>query len=231
MTTRIPAVLAEALDGEARPQSPFPWTKQPWLDQMHDLPDVLSLLDRLPADVSRLSTRDAVAAELDAGRVLPAFIAAMVWGWGTTAGMGALRTRWILTQTRAKGTDAVSEVVDPSVVDLLEAGAKSGRADGALEAFRLMNNEGRVLHLRSSYFTKWLYFTSAVEGPDDPNAAPIFDDRIVGWLKDPGGIRLEKNRTESYGEYLDLLASWGEPYGRTRAQVETEIFRLATGRG
>jgi hypothetical protein len=102
MTTLIPAVLAEALDGEARPQSPFLWTKQPWLDQMHDLPDVLSLLDRLPERVSRQSTVDAVSAELNAGRVLPAFIAAMVWGWGTTAGMGALRTRWILTQTKAK---------------------------------------------------------------------------------------------------------------------------------
>lgn len=231
MTTRIPAVLVEALDGEARPQSPFPWTKQPWLDQMHDLPDVLSLLDRLPQRVSRQSTLDAVSTELNAGRVLPAFIAAMVWGWGTTAGMGALRTRWILTQTKAKSTAAVSEPVDPLVVDRLEAGIRSVRADGALEAFRLMNNEGRILHLRASYFTKWLYFTSAVDGPDDPAAAPIFDDRIVGWLKDTAGMPMEKNRTGSYGEYLELLASWGEPYGRTRVQVETDIFRLATGRG
>lgn len=29
---------------------------------------------------------------------------------------------------------------------------------------------------------------------------------------------LEKNSTDSYGEYLDLLASRGEPYGRTRAK-------------
>jgi hypothetical protein len=231
MTTRIPTVLAEALDGEARPQRPFPWTKQPWIDQMHDLPDVLSLLDRLPERVNRQSTRDAVSAELNAGRVLPAFIAVMVWGWGTASGRGALRTRWILTQTKAKSAAAVSEGVDPLVSDRLAAGARTVRADGALEAFRLMNNEGRILHLRSSYFTKWLYFTSAVDGPDDPNAAPIFDDRIVGWFKGPAGVPLEKNLTGSYGEYLDLLASWGESYGRTRAQVETEIFRLATGRG
>jgi hypothetical protein len=231
MTTRIPVILAEALEGKARPQSPFPWTKQPWLHQMHDLPDVLSLLDRLPDRVSRQSTLDAVSAELNAGRVLPAFIAAMVWGWGTTAGMGAPRTRWILTQTKAKSADAVSEPVDPSVADRLEAGVRSVRTDGALEAFRLMNNEGRILHLRASYFTKWLHFTSAVDGPEDPNAAPIFDDRIVAWLEDPAGVPLEKNRTDSYGEYLDLLASWGDPYRRTRAQVETEIFRLATGRG
>jgi hypothetical protein len=117
---------------------------------------------------------------VNAERILPAFVAVMVWGWGTTAGMGALRTRWILTQTQVKSTDAVSEPVDPSVADRLEAGAKSVRADGAFEAFRLTNNEGRILHLRSSYFTKWLYFTSAVDGPDDPNAAPIFDGRIVG---------------------------------------------------
>jgi hypothetical protein len=128
---------------------------------------------------------------MNEGRVLPAFIAAMVWGSGTTAGMGALRTRWMVTQTKTKG---------------------------------------RVRHLRSSYFTKWLHFTSSVDGPDDPNAAPILDDRIVGWLKDPAGVPLEKNCTDSYGEYVDLLASWGEPYGRTRAQVETEIFQLATGR-
>lgn len=231
MTTPIPAVLADALNCEARPQSPFPWTKQPWLDQMHDLPDVLSLLDRLPERVSRQSTLGAVSAELSAGRVLPAFIAVMVWGWGTTAGMGALRTRWILTQTKAKSTDAASEPVDPSVAKRLEAGASSVRADGALEAFRLMNNEGRILHLRSSYLTKWLYFTSAVEGTEDLNAAPIFDDRIVGWLENPAGVLLEKNSTDSYGAYLDLLTSWGRPYGRTRAQVETEIFRLATGPG
>lgn len=30
--------LGEALDGAARLQSPFPWTKQPGLDQMHDHP-------------------------------------------------------------------------------------------------------------------------------------------------------------------------------------------------
>lgn len=231
MTTRIPAVLAEALDGEARPQSPFPWAKQPWLDQMHDLPEVLALLDGLPERVSRESTLDTVSAELGEGKVLAAFVAAMVWGWGTTAGRGALRTRWILTQTKSKSVDTVFEPVDSAVADRLEAGARSVRADGALEAFRLMNNEGRILHLRSSYFTKWLYFTSALGGTEDPNAAPIFDDRIVGWLEDRAGVPLEKNRTDSYGEYLDLLADWGEPYGRTRAQVETEIFRLATGRG
>lgn len=231
MTKPIPAVLADALAGEARRQSPFPWTKQPWIEQMHDLPEVLSLLERLPGKVSRESTLHAVSAELDEGRVLPAFIAAMVWGWGTTAGMGALRTRWILTQTKAKSAEAASEPVDPIVKTRLEAAAGTVRDSGPVEAFRLMNNSGRLTHLRASYFTKWLYFTSARKGPEDPDAAPIFDDRIVGWLEEAAEVPLEKNSTEAYREYLDLLATWGEPFGRTRVQVETEIFRLASGRG
>lgn len=155
----------------------------------------------------------------------------MVWGWGTTAGMGAIRTRWILTQTKVKSADTISESVDPSVAVRLEAGAKCVRAEGALEAFWLMNNEGRILHLRSSYFTKWLYSTSALDGTDDPKAAPIFDDRIVGWLEHTAGAPLEKTRTDSYGEYVELLEGWGKPYGLTRTQVEAEIFRLATERG
>lgn len=231
MTPQIPSVLKEALDGHARPQEPFRWKKQPWLDQMHDLPDVVALVERLPDRVSRQSTLDAVSTAMNTGGALPAFIAVMIWGWGTAAGMGALRTRWILTQTKAKSAHAISEAVDPLVAKRLKAGARSAYADGALEAFRLMNNEGRILHLGPSYFTKWLYFTSAVDGPYDSKAAPILDDRIVEWLKDSAGVRLERNRTSSYSEYLDLLASWGEPYGRTRVQVETEIFRLATGRG
>lgn len=231
MTTCIPDVLAEALKGEARPQSAFPWTRQPWIDQMHDLPDVLSLLESLPERVSRQSTLEVVSVELARGRVIPAFISAMVWGWGTTAGRGAPRTRWILTQTRAKGAGAISEPIDLSVAERLEAVAHSVREDGALEAFRLMNNEGRILHLGSSYFSKWLYFASAVNGAVDPNAAPIFDDRTVGWLEGRAGVSLDRKSTSSYGEYLNLLEGWGKPYGRTRVQVETEIFRLATGRG
>lgn len=30
----------------------------------------------------------------------------------------------------------------------------------------------------------------------------------AGWLEDPVGVPQEKHCTDSYGEYLDLLASW-----------------------
>ncbi len=103
---------------------------------MHDLPDVLSLLDRLPERVSRQSTLDAVSAELNGGQSPPRIHR------GDGVGMG--HRRW------------------------------HGRTSDRVE-------------------------THPDQGQEH--------------------------------EYLDLLAGWGEAYGRTRAQVETEIFRLATGRG
>lgn len=64
---------------------------------MHDLPDVLNMLEALPDRIDRRVVAEAVSAELEAGRVLPGFVAAMVWGWGDKGGRGAVRTRWILT--------------------------------------------------------------------------------------------------------------------------------------
>ncbi|SDL79331.1 hypothetical protein SAMN04487916_114115 [Arthrobacter sp. ov407] len=120
--------------------------------------------------------------------------------------------------------------VVPSVSGRLEAGAQAARDDGPHEAFRLMNNDGAIKHLGRSYFTKWLYFASALEGPDDAAAAPILDDKIAGWLDREAKFSLDRT-TASYARYLELLACWGERYGRTRVQVEKAIFKLATGRG
>jgi hypothetical protein len=93
-----------------------------------------------------------------------------------------------------------------------------------------MNNEGAIKHFGRSYFTKWLYFASALDGPDDAAAAPILDEKITGWLVKQAELSLDKS-TASYVQYLELLACWGAPHGRTRVQVEKAIFKLATGRG
>lgn len=112
----------------------------------------------------------------------------------------------------------------------LAASVDTVRTKGPLEAFRVMRNEGKIKHLGSAYFTKWLYFTSALDGPDDSQATPILDQQVAVWLKTHAEIHLDINRTESYARYLDLLATWGETYGRSRVQVEKAIFGLATGR-
>jgi hypothetical protein len=195
---------------------------------MHDLPDVLTILDKLPERVDRHSTREVVLSELEAGRILPAFVSAMIWGYGTT-GFGPVRTRWILTGV-GDGR-ALRAPVLPSVAERLQAGATMARQLGSLEAFRVMNNHGSVKHLRSAYFTKWLYFTTALQGPDDPAAAPIIDSKVAGWVRQQTGVSLDVHSTASYSDYMELLTEWAKEYHRSPIQVEKAIFGLATGRG
>ncbi|WP_396136738.1 hypothetical protein [Arthrobacter sp. AB6] len=230
MSPNVPPLLVGPLGEEPATQGSFPWIRDKWREHMHDLPDVLRTLDQLPDRVDRQSTRAVVLSELAQGRVLSAFIPAMVWGWGTT-GLGPVRTRWALTQIDNRSDDALQLPVDPTVAERLDAGARAVRKDGPLGAFRLMNNAGRIKHLGPSYFTKWLYFSSALQGPDDAAAAPILDKRIVDWLREHADISLDADKSPSYADYLELLTDWGDQYGRTRVQVEKAIFKLATGRG
>lgn len=229
MNIDVPISLEPFLSSNQVPQASFPWGRQAWQLQMHDLPEVLETLSQLPDRVDRELIGQVVQNELQAGRVLCAFIPAMVWGWGTTSGLGALRTRWVLTGVGEKS--AIEENVLPSVSERLHAGVVAVRSKGPVEAFRLMNNEGHIKHLGSSYFTKWIYFSSALAGPDDPSAAPILDDTITDWLNEETEMKVDRTKTASYSAYLDLLECWGEKYGLSRVQVETAIFRLATGRG
>lgn len=230
MTIDIPPALAGLLQDEPTPQESFPWIRQPWVDQMHDQPEVLAILEQLPDRIDRPMIRDVVMSELGSGRVLSAFVPAMVWGWGTASGRGALRTRWILTEVSDRSQPAAPLPVVASVSERLEASARAVREAGPEEAYRLMYNEGAIKHFGRSYFTKWLYFASALEGPDDPAAAPILDDKITAWLGKEAELLFDKS-TASYAQYLELLACWGEPHGQTRVQVEKAIFKLATGRG
>ena len=193
---------------------------------MQDLPQVMDVLGRMPERVDRASTREVVLQELEAGRTLPAFVTAMVWGYGTT-GYGPVRTRWVLTGTK---TNPMESPVLPQVPARLEAGATAVLQDGSLEAFRLMNNEGKVKYLGPAFFTKWLYFTSAFQSPDDAKAAPILDKQVSDWLLAHAGVSLEPDRTSSYERYVGLLTAWGRLHNRTAVQIEKAIFGLATGR-
>lgn len=224
----MPSELAEILAMAPSPQGSFPWHRRPWLEQMHDVPSVLAILESLPDRVDRHSTREVVLSELEAGRILPAFVSAMIWGYGTT-GFGPVRTRWVLTGVGDRS--ALQAPVLSSVAERLNTGALAVRQRGPVDAFRVLNNRGSVKHLRSAYFTKWLYFTSALRGPDDPAAAPIIDSKVTAWIRKQTGVSLDVHSTASYSDYLELLAGWAEQYQRSPIQVEKAIFGLATGRG
>lgn len=194
---------------------------------MQDLPQVMDVLRRMHERVDRVSTRDVVLEELEAGRTLPTFVTAMVWGYGTT-GYGPVRTRWVLTGIKTKPLESP---ILPYLSERLEAGVTAVRRNGPLAAFRLMNNEGKIKYLGSAFFTKWLYFTSALQSPDDAKAAPILDKQVSDWLFAHAGLSLVPDRTTSYERYLELLDAWSHQHNRTAVRIEKAIFGLATRRG
>lgn len=218
--------LAAVLAQPPIPQRSFPWNRSAWSSAMHDLPDVRKLLDSLPDRVDRDSIRDVVAVQLKDGGVLPAFVSAMVWGYGDS-GYGPTRVRWVLTGVK---TGAAEAPVRGDVEELLRTAAETVRAQGPVEGFRYMNNDGRIKYLAGAFFTKWLYFASATTGADDSNAAPILDKQVHDWLQREASISVNIHRTQDYQRYLETLKAWGNAYSRTPVQVEKAIFGLATGR-
>lgn len=81
------------------------------------------------------------------------------------------------------------------------------RDQGPVDGFRYLNNAGRING--AAFFTKWLYFASALTNADDPCAAPILDKQVSDWLEREASISLKIHRTPDYKRYLDILKDWG----------------------
>lgn len=226
MTQGVPPLLAEVLAQPPVPQRSFPWNRSAWVSGMHDLPDVRQVLASLPDRVDRNQIREVVTAQLEAGRVLPAFVSAMVWGYGDR-GYGPTRVRWVLTGVKTGTHDAP---IRDDIADRLGAAADMVRTHGPVEGFRYLNNEGHIKYLAGAFFTKWLYFASAIISADDANAAPILDKQVQDWLRNHAEMSISVRRTPDYQCYLDTLTGWGGAHARTPVQVEKAIFGLATGR-
>lgn len=216
MTPEVPPLLAEVLRKPPVPQRAFPWKPAAWRKEMHDLPDVLQVLDELPPQVDRSIVRETVLAELEGRRILPAFVSAMVWGHGDT-GYGPTRVRWALTGVDTGVHDAP---IRGDIAGILATAAEIVRAEGPVEGFRYMSNARHIKYLASAFFTKWLYFASALAGADDPNAAPILDKQVHDGLEKQADLSLDISRTLEYERYVNTLAHWGDPFGRTPVQVE-----------
>ena len=218
----LPERLSDALAADPVPQAAFRWNREAWAPVTEGVEGGSDLLDSLPDEVDRESTRDIVARELVVGHTLRAFLAVMVWGWGTT-GNGPLRTRWVLTGVGRK--DAFDHPVRSGIAPRLTRAAELVGERTPVEACRYLLNEGALKHFKMSYLTKWLYFASARGGLDDPRVAPILDTRVADWFASECGMTLDLNRTDTYARYLRTLTEWGGQT-RTPAQVELAIFEL-----
>lgn len=229
MDTTLPASLAAALSAGHTPQRGFSWKPESWSAALVDCPEVVDQLNSLPDRIDRDEVCRVVTANLSLGKVLSAFVTSMIWGYGDS-GYGPARVRWVLTGIR--GRKAAHAPVLPDVAERLQAAAHVVRERGPVEGFRHMNNSGRIKYLGSAFFTKWLYFASALSGPDDPKAAPILDKRVRDWLAENARVHLNITKTADYQRYLELLVAWGggSHPKRSAVQVEKVIFGLATGR-
>ncbi|CEG87491.1 Putative uncharacterized protein [Propionibacterium freudenreichii] len=220
-TPPVPALLAPLLE-HPTDQRAFPWKREHW-SRLDRFGGVAKALDALPVTVDRESTRIAVRSQLASDHLLGAFVAAMVWGYGTT-GYGPARTERVLTGSYSHGR--LSPVVEAS----LRQSVNIARDEGSVAAYRHLNNEGHIPNLGPAFFTKWLYFITATAGVTDPEAAPILDAQVIGWLRSHSELRLQPGLTADYERYIVTLRAWGTRYDLSSAQVEREIFGLATGR-
>lgn len=252
--TTVPVSLHALLTTPFRPAPPVRWHRahwQLWADRMGQdfrLPDVDDTVDR--ADAAAL-----VHEELERGRTTPAFVAAMVWAYGT-ANDGPYRTATVLGGRR-RPTAVQPEVVaalDDAVGTARDATAPAGTAgaeapagpgpevstgralprsvaaDAARSAHRRIVQH-RLHGLAPAGLTAWLHFASARRDPYAPHAVPVLDDDVRGWLATDADLPLRDGHPDDYGRYVERLVTWGRPFGRTPVQVESSVRTLvASGR-
>ncbi|OLZ54469.1 hypothetical protein BS329_08035 [Amycolatopsis coloradensis] len=143
----------------------------------------------------------------------PAFLVAMIWGYGPV-GYGAWRTARVLAE-------------NPHAIDRLAEVARVARDDGGLAAFRVMADEP-LRYLGVAFGTKYLRFVTAAQSSGHA-VAPILDAVVRRWLLAHHGLRLniDEWRPEAYERYVELLTSWSAELGLTADTVEQLIFRSA----
>lgn len=237
----------------ARPQQEFTWRPRSWKDgfgkRALDLPGV-NLLEAVESiakaagsfteDRSATIDREMVKnlhdpevlhpnGSTEPQAVVTAFIASMIWGYGTT-GYGPYRTARVL------GTD-------PAAVSHLVAVARTAqdRDAGGDAAFREIwegrcNDRDHLKYLGPAFGTKFLYFLTAAA--DDVPTTPVMDAVVRRWFSREAKVWLNVTswKPSSYEKYLSLLDTWrealapengGEPPGPD--QVEYVIFAMERG--
>jgi hypothetical protein len=90
--------------------------------------------------------------ELSAGRVLPAFVAAMIWGYGST-GYVPVRVRWVLTGVRGRASAAAT--IRPDVSEKLADRAQVAGWLRAKEVVSLRVDETRDYESYLQLLREW----------------------------------------------------------------------------
>jgi hypothetical protein len=149
--------------------------------------------------ISRSDVARYVEAATTEDGAVRAFIASMIWGYGTI-GYGAYRTSKILGENPGSGGR------------LLEVAhlARSGDWEGAFTA----TADPGLKHLGMAFGTKYLYFCSLAAG-DDKAIAPILDSVVAQWLAvhTPLEPKLNGWGLAEYRRYVSLMHGWADELG------------------
>ena len=133
--------------------------------------------------------------------------------WGTSPGITLSR--------------ALKPLNEPGVEDKLAAALQLVRTEGALSAYRALNDGGRlkVRNLAAGFFTKFLYFGGYNSKPLLGRPL-IYDSNVAAALRkltnDP--MWTASPTTATYGRYLDMAANWARELDTDPDVVERALF-------
>ena len=206
--------VLEGLVGEWRSegepaQKGIEWPRSDWLA---DFPTHEDLLRQLPRRLGRASVRDVCAdAALDGTTAQRAFLAVMVWGFGSV-GYGRHRVHEILSDT-------------PRSAERLVAVARTLAGRGVLTAYRRLGDleDCRLKGLGPAFGTKYLYFCQPAGA--EPMAL-IHDSNVVKWFKRHASLDLSCDGWDEsiYSGYLDQMGNWAAGLRCRPDDLELRIF-------
>ncbi len=216
MSKRVPwAVerLVESYRGGEVQQKTYSWRQDSFERYFFDRAD---LIVGLPGKIGRADVVDRCRRIVDVPTAEHAFVASMVWGFGTGDNRGAWRTRQMID--------------DPGAGEKLLLIARCARQGPPVAAFREAA-ANRIRLLGPSFWTKFLCFCSLAdrdrEVSADPGVAPILDSRLSSWVNDETGesISFWDTTGSAYERYVSLLNDWAEQVDLRVDVIEELIFR------
>ena len=209
----VPPVLRQVV-GEWRaagspPQPGTLWPRDLWLT---DLPQHADLFRGLPTLLARADVRAACAgAADDANSAERAFVAVMVWGFGSV-GYSRFRTANML--------------LTPHAPDRLLAVAQTLATAGPIAAYRCLadRSDCGVDGLGPSFGTKFLYFCQ----PSGAETTALILDKLVSdWILENAGLALQPQpwSDRRYEAYLRQMHAWANELECAPDEVEQCIFQ------
>ncbi|MAT06907.1 MAG: hypothetical protein CL424_17890 [Acidimicrobiaceae bacterium] len=188
-------------------QKSIGWPRASWTAKF---PEHTAMLNALPEPIGRADV--SAACRLAAGSddaAVEAFVVAMVWGYGSV-GYGPWRTRRILDR-------------NPDAAASLRRTAQIQGAEGAVEAYRFLANNGRLRYLGPAFATKFLHF---VPQCGDGASALIHDALVSRAIRDLAGQRCSATRwsTPTYARYLGLVGDWADDLDLDPVDIEMLLF-------